>query len=74
MKAGRSIISTDLWRNIPKCVSDYCGDLADRLTFVENKILDIKEENRKNELVLSGLKSGQEDFLKETKQMVDKQF
>ncbi len=42
------------------------------MTFVENKILDIKEENRKTEIIVSAIKSGQEDFLKETRLTVDK--
>ena len=38
----RKIIPTDQWRNIPKCVGDAVGDLRDRVTFLENKVLEAK--------------------------------
>ena len=45
------------WRNIPKCVSDCCGDLIERVSFLENKILDVKAENKKAFLMIHKIDS-----------------
>lgn len=46
-----------MWRNIPKCVVDSCGDVIDRVTYLEQKLLDMSKlvkEHTNQLMMLSG--------------------
>ena len=55
---GRKIIPTCEWRNIPRCVQDATGDLQDRVSFLENKILEIKQESMKTLQSIKEIENG----------------
>lgn len=63
---NRKIIPTEEWRNIPRCVTDATGDLRDRVSFLENKILEIKQESMKTLQTIKEIENGQVKFVKDT--------